>query len=727
MNRPEWQFPSRIYSDYRQYNIGDRVDLDRLHDELVLHGFESVAVNKMIGKHENHVNDCHFSIFSDKIYLDIPPFDYNDDYGNFGHLVIMLDKRMRISDIHNADGKALESFRLPPVMMGRFIDHNLILRTYMPLDSMGENIVNAVVSAEDRHFYRHFGINPLSMFRATQRNIGELGIIQGGSTITQQLVKNLYFTPKRTISRKLREIVGSFYLETHLPKKTILEWYLNMVYVGYKFPYNICGIAEGSRFYFDKEPDELGIEEAALIAGLIPAPSYFNPYKYPDRVKKRRNHILNAMHEEGYISDTEFERAQKAPVKVKNGIEISNKYRDFRDYLERYATKNHLDTLLYFSGGKVFTTVDPYMQSSAEKALVKGIEHVDSLWRSKDAQGAIVTIDNFNGHVKAIIGGRKDEKNLFNRALQAKRQPGSSFKIFVYLAAMDAPLSDDSLYITPGTMLPDTLSTFFVEDSLDSIWRPKNYGGEYMGIVPVRRAFERSQNIATTYLTMKLSSERVARYAYRMGIQSDVGHKASIGLGAAEVTPFEMARAVSTIASYGQKREVMPIKSIIDRDGAIDYLSNSTIEQVIDSTSCFLLIHLLDGVVRYGRSYDVREIGFKYPSYGKTGTSNNERDAWYVGFTKDYTSCVWIGYDDARTTGLTGTQAALPVWTYLNKDIHKGLKRKAFQPAKGLEMAWICHDSGKLPGKHCRMQIKEYYLPGTAPKTACDWTHDEVE
>ncbi len=710
LRRKEWQFPSRILSDYREYRLGDRVDLSRLADELRFRDYPATALR---------IDDVGV------LMLATGKRTYPDGFQQVDNIRVHLGSRNEITKIEG-EGKTFDSFRLQPIHIGYFVDHHLILRKYCTLEEISLDFKRAVVSAEDRHFYNHMGINPLSMFRASQRNMTEGAIVQGGSTITQQVVKNLYLSNKRTYSRKLREAIGSLYLESTLEKDEILEWYVNLVYFGYDFPYNICGIYEASRHYFGKTPDLLTLPEAALLAGIIPAPSYFDPFNHPERAKRRRNHILNSMHEDGHISDSLFNWAKESPVLLKNVPPPKSRYRYFREAVQRFAHDEFSDSTLYFNGGDVYTSLSPYLQQKAQGAIQKGVAHIDSLWFTDNAQGALVVIDNSDFRLKAIVGGRNDEEDLFNRALQAYRQPGSSFKTFVYLAAMDAPLSEDSMFISPSTLLPDTPSVFIVTDSLDSIWKPKNYGGEYLGITTVRRAIERSQNIATSYLTMMLTPERIAEYAYKTGISSDIGIKPSLGLGASEVTPYEITRAMTTIANYGRRGKVTPIRYITDKDNDIYFRPDRGSIQEIDSTSSFLLIHLLDGVVRFGRSYDVRKLGFLYPSCGKTGTSNDSRDTWYVGFTRQYSTGVWMGYDDARPFGLTGTQAAIPVWTDFNISAHLGEPALNFHPPSGLSEIWVCHHSGMLPTAHCPLQTREYFLPGTEPQKPCNWHIEEL-
>ena len=706
LNRKEWQFPSRIWSDFRQYNIGDRVDSWRLKQELKLHKYPSSVLR---------FNKNGFTLKTEKR-------SYPDGFQQVEKISVFLDRKntiRKIIDLENQD--SLSSFRLKPIQIGHFIDHHLIFREYIAIENVSQYFIDAVVSAEDRHFYRHTGINPLSMFRASRKNFSKGDIIQGGSTITQQVVKNLYLDNSRTYYRKFKEAIGSFYIEWSLEKTEILEWYVNLVYFGFDFPYNICGISDASRHFYGKQPSQLNIQESALLAGIIPAPSYFDPFNHPDRAKKRRNHILKAMHSEGYINDSLYAFAKDSPIVLNNLPEKQESYRYFREAVLRFAAENFADSSLYYNSSDVYTSLSPYLQNEAQNSLKKGVAHIDSLWGSDNAQGAIVTIDNRDYRMKAVVGGRSEDKDLFNRALQAYRQPGSSFKIFVYLAAMDAPLSSDSLLLTPSTILPDTPSVFYFTDSLDSIWEPKNYGGEYLGLATIRRAMERSQNVATSYLTMQLTPKRIAEYAYKTGISTDVGEKPSLGLGASEITPYEITRAMTTIANYGRRSKVTPIRYISDKNGDITYEPEVSQIVEVDSTSTFLLLHLLDGVVRYGRSYDVRMLGFMNPSCGKTGTSNDYKDAWYVGFTRQYSTSVWIGYDNARSFGLTGTKAAIPVWTDFNIKSHLGERSLEFPVPSGLTELWVCHHSGMLPTAHCPLQTKEFFLPSTEPNKACTW------
>jgi membrane peptidoglycan carboxypeptidase len=554
------------------------------------------------------------------------------------------------------------------------------------------------------------------MFRATKINIAEGQIVQGGSTLTQQLVKNLYLSPEKSIVRKIKEAAGSIFLELTLPKKKMLEWYLNQIYLGYDYPYNICGVHQASLFYFAKKPSELSLSESALLAGLVPAPGYLNPYQYPERALSRRNTVLLSMLETGLIDSLSFHVAIKDPMILENGIKIPAKYRYFRDLLERYLLAEFPDSLLYFNGSDIFTTIDPYIQEEAENAQKLGFDRIDSLRGTINTQGALVCIENENYYVRAVIGGRNEQKDLYNRAIQAKRQPGSTFKIFDYLAAMDTPKRAGSPIITPLTILADTPSVFIVRDPEnpnDSIWKPKNYNGEYLGLITVRRALERSQNIATSNLVMMVTPKKIVEYAMLCGIESNLDTLPAVGLGASDVSPYELAKAVSTIANYGVRGNVTPVRCIADYRGFIMFEPKPDKKQVVDSSSVYILMNLLEGVVKYGRSHDVRLLGFTRPSCGKTGTTNSEKDAWYAGFTQQYTSVVWTGFDDFTRFGLTGTQAAVPIWTFFNEALHTGLPSNEFIVPSGLEFIYVDHGHSDttLPA----FSVKEYFHKGTIP------------
>jgi penicillin-binding protein 1A len=537
------------------------------------------------------------------------------------------------SKVYSSDGKILAEFYYER-------------RTFVPSYKIPDYVKKAFVAIEDTRFYSHPGVDFIGIFRALVQDIRAGGMVQGGSTITQQLAKMLFLKPEKSLVRKIKEAVISLQLEKRYTKDEILGLYLNQAYFGTR----AFGIEAASQAYFGKSVTGLTVGEAALLATLPKAPSAYSPFRNPEKSLERRSVVLNLMFRHGFIERGQYERAMREP------LPRSPHYRKYEApyfvELLRQQMEHKYGTSIYTSGFRIHSTIDSEMQRTAEDALEKGVQNIEKR-EKKGIQASLVAIDMRTGHIKAMVGGFDFWQNQFNRATQALRQPGSAFKPFVYATALEDGM-------TPEDTIADSPISFHGARP-GQMWSPKNYDGKYHGAVPLRTAIAKSLNAATVRLAATLGVDNIIETARKFGITSDLQPYLPIALGASDVTLAEMVRAYSAFAT-GRKADLIPYDRIENRDGiVIDYHYPHS-EEVLGQETVKEMKELLGAVVREGTATKAKELG--RPVYGKTGTTNDFSDAWFIGFDDRLVVGVWVGRDNHKPIGNkeTGAQAALPIW-----------------------------------------------------------------
>lgn len=719
-HRKSWKFSGVVYSDWFEISQGQSIPPSKLRAVLFAFDFEEGYSPKAL---------MQFSLRDGVCEVIIPEFSYPDGDFPSGGVKVNFDSRWRVRAIFDSTGEEINCVRIPPVLLGRICDEDLIMADYALYKEIPEDLVNAIVACEDRNFWTHRGFTLESIIRAAKENLSTGKITQGGSSITQQLMKNLVLTPERSLKRKFFELLWAVSAEFFFDKETILELYLNQLYLGQDGPFSIVGVKEAARFYFDKPLGELSTAECALLAGIIPAPARFSPYKNPGLVRRRRDNALRDMASYGYLAEAVYDSLSATDVILKRGERPSGRYPDYVELVRREIAEEYDDKALASKGFTVWTYLDPYLQEAGIEAVDSGAVAMDASTGNYPVQAALAACRVDDGAIVAVVGGRSDVETEFVRALDANRQPGSAFKIFVYATAAESPYrTDGGAVFSPSTILPDTPSVYFVKDT---IWAPRNYVDEYAGEISVRRALERSQNVATVNLAMALGLENIIALSKRFGIESPLEPEPSLALGAFEVNPLEMAVACLPFPRGGMKPKHGSVKIIADYRGVPIYRKSKTETRVMRENAAYVITNLLRGVVNFGRGNDVRELGFMRPSAGKTGTTNDEHDSWFVGFTPEYSIAVWAGMDNNSRLGLTGTYGALPVWTHFAGIAHEGLPYRDFtKPDSGLVYKWIDERNGLLAAPGCPVQIEEAYIPGTEQTKVCTVDHtlqDSVE
>ena len=718
-----------------------------------------------------------------------------------------------ITTVHSDDGHKIAEF---------FKERRIVI----PLADMPQVLLNAFIAAEDARFYKHKGIDVYSIVRAFFKNIEAGTIVQGGSTITQQVTKSFFLTPERSYTRKLKEAILAYRIDKTFNKNEILYLYLNQIYLGH----GAYGVAAAAGNYFGKSVKDLNLAECAMLAGLPQAPSKYSPFKHPERARQRQVYVLNRMLAENYIANDQITAAlnTKLDIKPRRNVYIEE-IPHYTEHIRRYIEKKYGEDALYTQGFKVHTAVNVEMQKIAREETQKGlyeldkrqgyrgpekhlnpeeiegfsqelqteleanplaagqtvkgvvvkvddrqktvtvrmgkaigrIELADMQWarkpdpeiayyetkvkkpsqalqvgdvilvklkekvKEKDlwalaleqepvAQAALLCIEAETGFVKAMVGGMDFRESQFNRAFQSRRQPGSAFKPIIYAAALDKQFDDSEKFFTPATVIIDS-PIVFEDEERDFKWKPKNYKEKFFGPTLLRDALAKSRNVVTIKILREIGIDYAIEYASRLGINSELSKDLSIALGSSGVSLLELTNAYSVFANHGFMVAPIFITKIEDRNGNVieEYVPERT--KVIEKTTAYLMTHLLEGVVKYGTGWRVKALG--RPVAGKTGTTNNLFDAWFMGYTPELITGVWVGFDEEAPLGKseTGSRAASPIWLGYMKRVLEGKPVKVFPVPEGVVFSKIDADTGLLPITESKNTAFVCFKEGTVP------------
>jgi len=605
-------------------------------------------------------------------------------------------------------------------------------RRPVALTAIQPRMVQAVLSIEDRRFYEHPGIDPIGMGGAAFSYVtGRRARMAGGSTITQQLVRNV-FLPKfegmtletareRSPRRKVLEMFVSIILTIKASKDDILEMYLNDVPLGQRGSFAILGVSEASRLFFGKDVSNVSLAEAATIAGVIQSPSALSPFNNPERCRERRNVVLTAMVDAGYIDAAAAERASAEPLTVvQRALEAEAPY--FVDYVGQSLDQLYPGlTTTTDKAVDVYTTLDLHLQRLAQDAVRTGLTNVDTLLsrrkRKGKAEAALIAVDPRTGEILAFVGGRSYNQSQYDRVVLSRRQPGSVFKPFVYLAAFEQAAATGRTDITPASITLDEPETFEFDDQ---VWTPENYEKTYDGPITFRHALAHSRNLGTIHVAQAAGYDRVAALWKKLGVGNPPKAYPSIALGVFEATPFEIATAYTIFPNMGALRPLRHIMSITSGGANVTRKASEGVREIARHDTTYLVTNMMRSVLNEGTAAGARTAGFKLDAAGKTGTTNDLRDAWFVGFTPELLTVVWVGFDDNQPVGLSGAQAALPIWTEFMTRALAGRAGDEFAVPEGISFVDIDKDTGKLAVPACPRVFHEAFLAGTEPTQACE-------
>ncbi|MCP3901987.1 MAG: PBP1A family penicillin-binding protein [Desulfobacteraceae bacterium] len=573
---------------------------------------------------------------------------------------------------------------------------SLGVRESVPLNRVSKNFINAILAVEDHKFYEHHGINKLRTLKALYITLFKPGKIQGASTITQQLSKNLFFSFEQSYLRKFKELLVSLQIETTSTKDEILHAYINQIHFGA----GTQGIEKASRVFFGKSASDLSLSEAALLAGLPKSPTEYNPYKNYEKAIKRRNIVLKRMEDIGFISEL-----QKMAV-IETKPELSREHADSRtgsyylDALIKELIQKYGAEVVYHGGIKVTATINTELQNAAEKSVKNGLERLDDLMGlDKDQierpQAALVAVDTNSGAIKAMVGGRNYYTSEYNRAINGHRQVGSGFKPFLYYTAFE------KLNMHPGTVVADMPVSIPVKGAPD--WEPKNFSKSNRGDLILKKALTKSVNTIAARLVEQTGSEPVIETAKICGVKSRLHNVYSVALGTSPVTPLEMASAFATLAKGGVRHEPFMIWRVEDPFGRVIHEHIVQEKQVLDPVTTYQIIDMMKSVIDRGSGSSIRKLGFTRPAAGKTGTSDGFNDAWFIGFTPGLSTSVWTGFDKEKKLinknggGIPGGRSAAPIWTEFMKDALKNSHKKDFPIPKDIRFVAVDTVTGRAP------------------------------
>lgn len=705
-----WDIPAKVYANPLDLYVGYAVTLEEFKDLLEqLHYRRDPSLS----------SEGTYQTQGRQITLKTRSFTFWDGVQESLHLKIAFSSSA-ITKITDAElGKELAVVRMDPVQIGSFFPKLKEDRILIKLADAPVFLKYGLLATEDRDFYHHHGVSLRGLARAVLANLRAGGLVQGGSTITQQLVKNFYLTSERTLKRKINEVFMAVLLDIRYSKDEILEAYLNEIYLGQDGSSSVNGFGLASEFYFNQPLKSLSLNQIASLVSLVRGPSYYDPRRYPDRSLARRNLVLDEMLEQGYVTEEQVEEAKKQPLGVIANVHRSmNRYPAFLDLVKRQLGTEYQEQDLTTEGIKIFTTLDTQIQNTLEKTVTKKLAALEKGRNSKNLETAVVVTRRESAEIVALVGGRKANEPGFNRALDALRPIGSLIKPAVYLTA----LSNPERYTT----------STLIEDSAIKVdgWSPKNYDRREHGAVPLHTALSHSYNLSTVRIGMDVGLKQVANTLQNLGISREVELLPSTLLGAAPLTPIEVTQMYQTLADNGFVTPLKAIREVVAGDGKRLQRYPFATKQGVDPAATYLTNTILQEVVSEGTARAAyNSLPRRLNLAGKTGSSNDLKDSWFAGFSGDYLSVVWVGRDDNKPAGLSGASGALPIWITLMKQIaHQAVDLIA---PDNIQRVWIDPNTGLLADANCPGAGQYPFIAGSAPVASSDCTaaseQDELE
>lgn len=705
-----WRIPSRAWSDPLTLSRGRALDADALVRRLQRSGHGSVSGTP--------ARPGQFRRVGQQVQVFRRAFRTPFARGEAGRFTVHFDGG-RVRSLTDEAGRRTDSVILEPELLATLYGERQEERRPVRLEEVPEPLIRAILAAEDSRFFNHSGLDARGIVRAAFSNLRRGSIVQGGSTITQQAVKNLYLGHERTWWRKLRESVITLILERRYSKQRILEVYLNEVYLGQRGSVAICGIQSASRFYFGRDIDQISLSESAMLAGMIRSPGRYNPRSHPERARARRDQVLDAMERLEFADPASLASARGEGLQIASGKGGYGGAPWVVDYVRRQIRERFPRGVLDEDGLEIYTTIDAPIQEGAEQALQAGLNRLDQ-GRADSAgplEGALIVTHPRTGNVLALVGGRDRARSQFNRAIQARRQPGSCFKPFVYAAGFELARSDPEHGLTAATILEDEPLELVADGKR---WRPANYDRLHRGAVTARTALVESLNVPTVRASQRVGLSRVIAAARASGIDSRMANVPSLALGTEEVTPLELATAYGTLARGGVRLEPQIVRAVVRGDGERIVAEHPKARRAMSAQTAFLVTDVLRGVFDEGTASSARRLGFDGTAAGKTGTTDDTRDAWFVGYTPELLALVWVGYDDGGKTGLTGATGALPIWVDLMGGAGSTGAGASFDEPPGIRTERIDPETGKLAVGQCPTVRDERFLEGSPPLAKCD-------
>ncbi len=693
-----WQLPAHVYARPLELYVGKTISAEQILFELDYLNYQKVKqLPQQAAQYRRRKNTFEIKT-RDFIFWD------GEEKSHIIRVSIEDDKVSQLINIYS--GNSVDLVRFDAGYLTGIFPAHAQDRVLLKFDDVPDMFIKMLLLIEDRRFFTHWGVDPLSIARALVVNIYSGQTVQGGSTLTQQLVKNLFLTQDKTLIRKINEAFMSFLLEIHYDKKLILETYLNEIYLGQDGRRSIHGFGLASEFYFGKSLKKLSIDEMAILIAMVKGASYYNPKRNPGHVFERRNVVLNAMQQNGLITARQAEKLSKKPVHTVKHAR-SGLYPAFIDLVKLQLQQDYQPEDLSSDGLRVFTTLDPYIQFKTEQAVIKTLPQLS---KDKELQAAAVVVSPSNGDLLAVVGGRKPSYKGFNRALNAERQIGSLIKPVIYLTALQEP----SRY-TLATMLDD--SEFIYKMPNQENWQPQNYDKKYHGDVTLYQSLLKSYNVPAVRTGLDVGLENVIKTLSALGYQKPVSVFPSLTLGAMNMSPLDVANIYQTFANNGFHSPLRSVHAVLDKERQPLERYSLEVDNQVKPEAMALVNSALIDVAKYGTA---KRLAKQLPLQvaGKTGTSDDLRDSWFAGFSGDVMAVVWTGFDDNRPTTLTGSSGAMKIWKNLFTDV--AYKPYQLPRMTGLEKHWIDTKNGLLSEKGCENAVELLFIEGTEPQQKSD-------
>ncbi|ENP8320902.1 penicillin-binding protein 1B [Vibrio vulnificus] len=641
-----FQLPTVVYARIQTLYAGENVSRPELQKELDILNYRKVSQPRYPGE---------YSSSSSKIELIRRPFEFVDGPEADRHVMLHFDASS-LTRIQSLESKGeLGYLRLEPKMLGMLEKDSDEQRLFLRREQFPEIMVDALLVTEDRDFYQHDGVSPLAIARAMFVNLKAGRTVQGGSTLTQQLAKNLFLTQDRTLWRKVREAYIALILDYRYSKDRILEAYLNEVYLGQSGKQAIHGFGLASRYYFGQPIQELRIDQLAMLVGMVKGPSYYNPVRFPERTKERRDLVLRLMMQQNMLTASEYDQAASRPLDIQDVPRIASRQPAYFQQLSMELREKVGEAFQGETGLRVFTSLDPISQDKLEKAISKKVPELGKV-AGNELEAAAVAVDRTSGEIRAMVGGKRTGYDGFNRAINASRPIGSLVKPAVYLTALEQPEK-----YTLATTLQDT--PLSLKGSKGSVWEPRNFDRQFRGDVPLYQALAKSLNVPTVRLGMQLGIDQVSDTLARLGVnRNEIRPVPSMFLGAFSLTPLEVAQMYQTLTNSGRKAPLTALRSVVDLEGHVLYQSLPKSSPAVNEQAAWLTTYAMKQGVAQGTGRYLQNQFAWAALAGKTGTSNDSRDSWFVGVDGREVTTIWLGRDDNQPTKLTGASGALRVY-----------------------------------------------------------------
>lgn len=700
----KWVVPAQLFARPLLLLQGQEITKDEIIQELQLLGYRKVVELQMPG--EFVVQNSEFRIFR-------RAFDFADGFERERQLNLKLQSNRLVSIYDSENRGQVNEARLEPMMVTRIVTQSREDRILLPLEEVPKTLIDTLVLVEDRKFYDHHGVSPLAILRALIANIKAGRTVQGGSTLTQQLAKNLFLTRERSLLRKVNEAMMAVIIDLRYGKDEIMETYINEVFLGQRGNLAIHGFGLASYYYFNRPLSELNLAEQATLVGMVKGPSAFNPFRKPENAQKRRDVVLRTLFEQEHIDRQTYTSLVESPIKAVNkGILSQHKFPAFMQLVNRELRKVLPGKDLRESGIKIFTTLDPHMQRAAEESTLATLKSLQGSRTDAELNAAVISSDFKTGEIRALVGGKEMQFQGFNRALDAKRQVGSLIKPAVYLTALEQPET-----YSLASLIED--KPIKLKSTHGKYWEPQNVDKKFRGQVPLVIALSQSLNVPTVKLGMALGLDNVAYTIQKLGINSDFDAYPALTLGALDLSPAQVNQMYQTIANLGVMQELHSITAITSHDDELIWYRNLDPQQRIDEGAAYLVNYALHKVTREGTGKRLKQVFPRVNFAGKTGTTDDYRDSWFSGIDNQMTTTIWVGNDKNQKTGLTGSAGAMAIFINLQKKIYPKSFNRPFPEGIGIAHFDTKNGSRKTPGCPSLITVPAY-LSSLSDEKSCE-------